>query len=325
MSALTISVLHGATGKTPDEQETLATAETIREILTSAGHATQLVRLRRDMAALHALGEERPDLVFNLVDAIEGDGAAAAQVPGELERLGLSFTGCRSHASLACLSKPAMKRAMRMNELPTPDWSLTGRELAHLGQVIVKASHEHASIGMDARSVVPGIRVAREIEARTKRYKTPFFAEAYVDGREFNLSLLDGPNGAEVLPPAEIAFVDYPEGRPKIVDYDSKWVPGAFGFDNTPRVFEFANTDTLLLKYLRNLALRCWRVFALTGYARVDFRVDRTARPWILEVNTNPCLAPDAGFAAAAERAGLSYPDLVNRIVDAALPGRKAA
>ena len=134
-----------------------------------------------------------------------------------------------------------------------------------------------------------------------------------------------GPAGPEVLPPAEIAFTGYPEDRPKIVDYDAKWNPGMFGYDNTPRVFEFAEADTLLLEYLRSLALRCWRVFSLSGYARVDFRVDRGGKPWILEINTNPCLAPDAGFAAAASRAGIGYADLIARIVDAARPGRKAA
>ena len=69
-------------------------------------------------------------MIFNLVDAIDGDGAAAADVPGELERLGMAFTGCGSRASLACVSKPAMKRAMRARDLPTPDWSLTGKDLA---------------------------------------------------------------------------------------------------------------------------------------------------------------------------------------------------
>ena len=111
--------------------------------------------------------------------------------------------------------------------------------MQHLPQVIVKASVEHASIGMDAGSVVPGIRVVREVEDRARRFATPFFAEAYVEGREFNLSLLDGPHGPIVLPPAEIIFVDYPPDRPKIVDYDAKWVEGAFGFANTPRVFDF--------------------------------------------------------------------------------------
>ena len=325
MSPLDIPVLHGATGKSPDEQETLTTAGAIQRILSAAGHRAELVRLGRDFEALRALAGRRPDVVFNLVDAVAGDGAAAAQVPGELEQMGIAFTGCGGRASLNCVSKPAMKRRMRANELPTPDWSMTGRDLAHLPRVIVKACHEHASIGMDAGSVIPGIRIVRELDARKRRFGTPFFAEAFVEGREFNLSLLDGPDGPEVLPPAEIAFVDFPADRPRIVDYDAKWTEGSFGFSHTPRRFDFPDEDALLLEYLRKLALRSWRVFGLAGYDRVDFRVDQRGRPWILEVNTNPCLAEDAGFAAAAARAGIGYADLITRILDVAMIRRRAA
>ena len=178
---------------------------------------------------------------------------------------------------------------------------------------------------MDAGSVVAGFRVPAEIERRGRTFATAFFAEAFVEGREFNLSLLDGPAGPEVLPPAEIRFVNFPAGRPHIVDYDAKWVEGAFGYANTPRSFDFPEADAILLVYLRKLALACWQAFGLAGYARVDFRVDRRGRPWILEVNTNPCLAPDAGFAAAAQRAGIGYAGLIGRIVAAAGVGRRAA
>ena len=64
------------------------------------------------------------------------------------------------------------------------------------------------------------------------------------------------------------------------------------------------------------MALRCWRLFKLSGYARVDFRVDSGNRPWVLEINANPCLSPDSGFFAAAARAGLSFREVVKRIVD---------
>ncbi|MCX5821807.1 MAG: D-alanine--D-alanine ligase, partial [Deltaproteobacteria bacterium] len=74
--------------------------------------------------------------------------------------------------------------------------------------------------------------------------------------------------------------------------------------------------DASLLALLKDMALRCWKLFDLRGYARVDFRVDREGRPWILEVNANPCLSPDAGFSAAALRAGLTFPDVLGRIIN---------
>ncbi len=140
-------------------------------------------------------------------------------------------------------------------------------------------------------------------------------AEAFIDGRELNLSLLAGVNGPEVLPPAEIRFDAYPPGKVRVVGYRSKWEEGSFEFNHTPRSFEFLETDAPLIAHLKELALKCWRLFNLRGYARVDFRVDREGRPWILEVNANPCLSPDAGFSAATLRAGLALPEVLQRII----------
>ena len=153
------------------------------------------------------------------------------------------------------------------------------------------------------------------MEARCEALGGACLAEAYIDGREFNLSLLAGEGGPEVLPPAEIRFDAYPPGKVRVVGYRSKWEEGSFEFANTPRTFQFSAQDAPLLSQLKELARRCWNIFDLQGYARVDFRVDGAGRPWILEVNANPCLSPDAGFSAATLRAGLTFPDVLTRII----------
>ena len=115
-------------------------------------------------------------------------------------------------------------------------------------------------------------------------------------------------------------------GRPKIVNYDCKWNEDSFEYQNTQRVFEFNEDDGPLLERLAGIAKGCWLAFKLRGYARVDFRVDAKGEPWVLEVNTNPCLSPDAGFAFALERAGIAYADAIDRILkDAAQPSRLPA
>jgi D-alanine-D-alanine ligase len=154
-----------------------------------------------------------------------------------------------------------------------------------------------------------------EFAARLGR---PCFAEQFIEGREFNLAILDGPQGPELLPAAEIDFAAFPPGKPRIVGHRAKWVAGSFEFENTPPSFDFPDQDRPLLDQIGNLTLACWRRFGLRGYARVDFRVDPEQGPWILEINTNPCLAPDAGFAAALARAGIPFPQAVQRIVNAA-------
>jgi D-alanine-D-alanine ligase len=160
----------------------------------------------------------------------------------------------------------------------------------------------------------------QRVDAWSERLGRPCFAEDYVDGREFNLSVLAGAagsSGPQVLPPAEIDFSAFPENKPRIVGYKAKWEAGSFEYEHTPRRFAFPQSDGRLLDRLRDLALGGWAVLGLAGYARVDFRVDRAGEPWILEINANPCLSPDAGFAAALEPAGLSFDQAIERILQA--------
>jgi D-alanine-D-alanine ligase len=126
-----------------------------------------------------------------------------------------------------------------------------------------------------------------------------------------------------VLPPAEIIFEGFTDTMPRIVDYHAKWDTAAFAYHHTPRCFDFPPFDHELLARLQELARLCWEAFGLRGYARVDFRVDDAGRLWVLEINANPCLAPDAGFAAALERAGIDYTEAVRRILaDGGLGGK---
>ena len=183
---------------------------------------------------------------------------------------------------------------------------------------IVKAVWEHGSLGLDESSVAKGADATRVIEERTERFGTEHFAERYVEGREFNLALLEERGRARVLPIAEILFENWVEGTPRIVGYDAKWTRRQRGLYRHAAALRAGEAEPALAAQLEKLAKSCWDLFNLAGYARVDFRVDADGKPWILEVNVNPCLNPDAGFAAAAATAGLSYRDLIGRIIDAA-------
>jgi D-alanine-D-alanine ligase len=155
-----------------------------------------------------------------------------------------------------------------------------------------------------------------EIRKRLEEIGAEGFAERYIDGREFNISILAGNDGPEVLPPAEIEFVGYSADKPRIVGYKAKWDEKTVEYRNTPRRFGFGMPDRPLLRALKGNALRCWDLFQLRGYARVDYRVDRNGTPWILEINSNPCLSPDSGFTAATGEAGLRYEEVIRRIIN---------
>jgi D-alanine-D-alanine ligase len=124
-------------------------------------------------------------------------------------------------------------------------------------------------------------------------------------------------NEPEVLPPAEIDFSAFPVGKPHIVAHGAKWDATSFEFHHTPRRFDFSAADAPLLRQLRELTLECAQLFHLHGgYARVDFRCDADCRPWILEINSNPCLSPDAGFAAALAEAGIGFDEAIQRLLE---------
>jgi D-alanine-D-alanine ligase len=253
-----------------------------------------------------------PDLVFNLVESVAGSGRLIHLAPAALEEVGVPYTGASLSALFLTSNKLAAKRLLSLAGLPTPPWQEGDQPQggSWSGPWIVKSVWEHASIGMDDGAVVRTLAAA----AQRVHGSPDWFAEAYIEGREINLALLGGADGPLVLPAAEIRFDRYPRGKPQIVGYAAKWDQGSFEYRHTPRVFLDPKREDALLARLHQLALACWGLFGLQGYARVDFRLDEAGRPWVLEVNANPCLSPDAGLAAAAARAGIPYPELVGRI-----------
>lgn len=308
------------------EQDVLVQRDTVAAALAARGHAVHSLGATLDLdAARQALQRYQPDVVFNLVESLGGTDRLMPLATLLLEGLGLPFTGCGTAALLANASKVAAKQTLRAAGLPTADWITVSESCQTTnapGRWIVKPTSEHASVGMDDDSVIDAAAVAIAQECilqRSARSGRPHFAERYIDGREFNLSLLTQADGTpQVLPPAEIDFSAFPAGKPRIVGHAAKWDADSFEFQQTPRTFHFAPVEAPLLQELRDLAVRCWQLFNLRGYARVDFRVDAERRPWILEINPNPCLSPDAGFAAALQESGVSFGEAIERIVAAA-------
>src|SRR5882672_1138974 len=326
-----VAVVYGAVAAdaAPDEQDVLVEVDTVQQALTALGFAPVAVPLTLDLEAVRRrLLHLRPAFVFNLVESVEGLGRLIHLAPALYESLGLPYTGAGSEAMYLTSNKPLAKRLLAAAGIATPEGVEPATQglstPAFAGPYIVKSVWEHASIGIDESSVVEDARkLAAVARKRQRRFGGEWFAERFIDGREFNLSLLGGPDGVELLPPAEMLFRDYPQGKRRIVDYAAKWHAGSFEFCNTVRRFEFEDGDLPLLARLEDTAKTCWRLFGLSGYARVDFRVDGEGRPWVLEVNVNPCLSPDAGFAAAAARRGLDLAAVLRRII-AELPARIA-
>ena len=301
-----------------DRIDTFIQAEQITECLKALGN-TSLTMFFGDDAAETArqLLEAQPDIVVNLVEDVPEGPDQIHLATALLDRLHLPYTGAPTAALAALGDKRQMKRQLQLAGLPIAPSLEAGNDETRF---IDKSAIEHASIGINAQSIVTGRRAAeRLIAARKTQFGGPWFAEAYIDGREFNVGILETRAGPLPLPVAEILFLNHADGRPKIVGYEEKWAEGSAAYEETPRSFAFDPTDLPLRLNLTQLALAAWQLFELRGYARVDFRVDDRGNPYILEVNANPCLAADAGFCAAALEAGISQTDIVAHLIETAL------
>ncbi|MBN1422525.1 MAG: D-alanine--D-alanine ligase [Planctomycetes bacterium] len=314
-----------------DEQDTRVQAEAIARALARLGHEPARLDFTFDLARVSAaLRAIAPAIVFNLVESVDGEGRFVHLAPAALERLGIPFTGAGMDAMFQTSNKLVAKRVLRAAGIPTPPWISeveAEAEAAGAGPLILKSVWEHASVGLDEGALIDGAdprRARTELLRRRADFGGACFAERYIEGREFNLAVLAGPDGPESLPPAEMRFVDYPPGKPRIVDYRAKWDEASFEYRHTVRSYEFPGPDAPLLARLSAIARSCWHLFGLRGYARVDFRVDSAGEPWVLEVNANPCLSPDAGFAAAADRARIPYDRVVRRILEDVPGGSRA-
>ena len=336
---LRIAILHHevSSADCAADQDVVVQAGVVEEACLKLGHKTIHWACPDDPSSLPAfLAEQQLDVVFQLVEKVYGSDKYASAVTSILAELNVPFTGSGSAALDLSNDKVLAKLVLAAAGLPTPRWVylqpdapletkaawlLAAKELP---KFILKPLGEHSSVGMDDSAVWSGTSAGEllaEIQRRSTTSSKPYFAEEFIDGREINLSLLAGPNGPQVLPPAEIDFSKFPANKPKIVNYAAKWDEKTFEFQNTPRRFDFPASDQSLLAELSRLAIRCWEVFGLKGYVRVDFRVDQQGQPWILEINTNPCLSPDAGYAAALKQAGISIEEAVQRILDDAFRG----
>jgi len=276
-----------------------------------------------DARWIDKLRRARVDLVFNLCESIDGVAALEPAVISVLELFGLPFTGSSSWTTSLCLRKHVVNGALERAGLPIPKFAVVrrGGAIPSVGfPAICKPAAEDASIGVEQRSVV---RTSRELTERVSSMLERWdevLVQQYVEGREVNVGVL----GDAVLPIAEIDFGRMPKGMWRIVTYRSKWEDGSDeDVGSAPRCP--ARLPASLAAQLRKAAVAAWRIVGGSGYGRIDMRIDERGRPWILEVNANPDIAPTAGLARMAGVAGIDYGALVRQVCELALQRAREA
>lgn len=302
----------------PDEADVLEQVNIVAENFDKLGisYSTQTFSLNLRRVEQELL-KAKPDFVFNLVEGVDNKGNLIFLAPALLNSLRIPFTGGTLETIFITSSKVLAKEKMFNAGIPTATlYSGDGEFIPEVGKrYIVKPIWEDGSLGLDEHCVFwwnePDLaKAAKELNPATH------FIEEFIDGREFNISILAGKAGPTVLPHAEILFKGYEGDKPKIMGYASKWIEDSFEYNNTCRTFDMDPNDGELLKKLTEINHECWDVFKLNGYARVDYRVDKNGNPCVLEINVNPCISHSGGFYAACEQAGIPFDNAIERIIN---------
>jgi D-alanine-D-alanine ligase len=300
----------------PDELDVLDQVEHIEKHLNLIGIETWRKGITTNfMNEILSLAESKPEFVFNLVESINNKGELCYFVPALLNMYNIPYSGNPVEAMFITTSKALTSKTLKKAGINNPGGYSPSEafKLVPGKMYIIKPVWEDGSLGITGDSV---FTFTREYEEKLKKFNdSHWLIEDFIDGREFNISVLAGKNGPEVMPPAEMVFHNYEEGKPKIVDFRAKWEEGTFEYENTIRNFPGDKLNLVLRERIMSAALMCWHEFGLRGYARVDMRVDKDDNPYVIEVNANPCLSPDSGVAAAVENAGIPFTTVLERII----------
>ena len=299
--------------------------EHVQRALQQEGYKATLFNMNGDVQRLlDFVKQKQPDVIFNLCESVGNESAHEMHIAGLYELLGIPYTGAPAFVLGSCLNKARTKEILAFHGIKTARFAIVkniGELQEDLGlkyPLIVKPSREDASTGIDNGSVVEDLAaLKKKVRGIFSEYDQPALIEEYINGRELNVAIM-GNKRPIVFPISEIDFSGLPANYPKIVTYNAKWMQGTIEYTGTVGVCP-ASIPAELEKKVKEIALKCYKVMGLRDYGRVDLRIDKNLVPYVLEVNPNPDLSDDAGFARSARTYGMSFEDTVAKIVEYAL------
>jgi D-alanine-D-alanine ligase len=304
-------------------------ANGMQKILQERFLQVECLPFSRDFAkALRRILQLAPDIILNFVEALEGDANFESHIAGAFEILDIEFTGNRALTLGNCLNKIKTKQILKSLGVKTPKYLLarlnTKMEEAGLKlkfPLILKLNKEDASIGISEFSVVNDFpSLCEQLGFLFRNFRQDVLIEECLPGRDISAAIL----GDRVLPLSEISFQGLPAHLPRIVTYEAKWSPQSAYYQCTTPVCP-AVMEEKLKKMIENMALAAFNALDCRDYARVDFRLSKRHIPYVIDVNPNPDLSPDAGFIRSASHAGISYEEVLFSLVDFALQRSSAS
>jgi D-alanine-D-alanine ligase len=289
--------------------------------LGELGHQTEHLAIFDNLDLLNQkLLRFTPDVIFNLADQFANNRAFDQNIVSFLEMHGLTFTGCGSTGLTLCKNKAISKKILGYHRIRVPEFAVIARGRRGVRPprlrfpILIKPLKEEASYGISQASLVENDDQFRErVQFIHEKFDNDVIAEEYIEGRELYVSIL-GNQRLQVLPIRELVFKEVPPDEPKIATYKAKWdeeYRKRWGLQN-----QFADgLDPAVMRDIEQTCKRIYRLLTIDGYARLDLRLTPGNEVFFIEANPNPILAADEDFAQSALKAGLSYPQLIERVI----------
>ncbi len=293
--------------------------------LTGMGHEVRVLGVHDDLSLIRRLREEwKPHIAFNLLEGFDDITIFDQNVVSHLELLKQSYTGCNPRGLLLARDKSLSKKLLAYHRIAVPEFEVfrIGRPIRRHKRLnfplMVKSLTQEASIGISQASVVDGDEKLKErVTFIHESIGTAAIVEQYIEGREIYVGVM-GNQALQALPVWELFFTNMPEGSRRIATDRVKWsvkYQKKYGIDSGPA----RDLPDSKAEELQHLCKRAYRALELSGYARIDLRLDEAGNAWVLEANPNPQIARGEDFAASAERVGLNYEAVLQRIINLGL------
>lgn len=327
-----VLIYNACRGAAPEMPEDHGSTDELRKfvrqlarVIRKLGHRVSLLPLANDLMGFQRrLTRLRPDVVFNQYDDVVHGALYEMRVAALVRMMGFPMTGSSALALGLCRYKHMAISLLQGAGQPVPPES---RILDRIGDVsrhrwkfpaIVHPAQEHAGIGLSRDSVVHSVKALRDqVRIILRDYGQAALAQRFLPGREFNIGLLGGRR-PRVLPFAEVNYAKLPPEIPPIMSYAAKWLSNSVEYKKTSVICP-AVVCPELARRISRLAIDSFRAVGGWGYGRVDIRLDENHEPYVLEVNCNPCLEEGVALARSAAAAGISYPKMLQMIIEAAL------
>ena len=318
-----VLILYNKLSKKPkdDESDVIEQVDLVTKALINLNYEVLYLQIDLNLkTAIRRIQAINPDIIFNLAETIGNKGEFTFLANSILNFVGIPYTGSPLIPMFQCSNKYLAKKELGKIGVKTPAGFMMNEcdKLQGDKKYIVKPIWEEGSLELDEDCVFWGSdhKFINRIKLKSRDH---YFIEEFIEGREFNNSILYGENGPDVLPLAEMTFDGFPEGKPRMMGYKSKWDENSFEYLHTLRTFNLPKTDESLRNQMIRICKKCWNELGLKGYVRIDFRVTKESEPLVIDINLNPCLSESGGFMAASKKRGIGFQEVILRIIQDAL------